>query len=173
MNTKQVIVIRRDLNMRRGKEIAQGGHAACGWLADKVRLLHTTNHFYAAVGAAAVGSLTLGATLHMGGWWIILGIIALIVAGRAAGSWIRSITDLTPEQKDWLDGKFTKICLQVPGEVELGEIYGKAKDAGLNVVMIEDSGVTEFNGEPTLTCLAIGPHESEKIDPITGDLKIY
>ena len=35
--TKQVIVIRRDLRMRRGKEIAQGAHAAGAWLADRVR----------------------------------------------------------------------------------------------------------------------------------------
>jgi peptidyl-tRNA hydrolase, PTH2 family len=34
--TKQVIVIRRDLKMRRGKEIAQGAHAAAAWLADRV-----------------------------------------------------------------------------------------------------------------------------------------
>jgi peptidyl-tRNA hydrolase, PTH2 family len=33
---KQVIVIRRDLNMRRGKEIAQGSHASGAWLAELV-----------------------------------------------------------------------------------------------------------------------------------------
>jgi peptidyl-tRNA hydrolase, PTH2 family len=36
-DVKQVIVIRRDLRMRRGKEIAQGAHASSMWLADLVR----------------------------------------------------------------------------------------------------------------------------------------
>ncbi len=33
---KQVIVIRRDLNMRRGKEIAQGSHASMAFLVETV-----------------------------------------------------------------------------------------------------------------------------------------
>lgn len=35
-DVKQVIVIRRDLKMRRGKEIAQGAHAAMEWLTDRM-----------------------------------------------------------------------------------------------------------------------------------------
>lgn len=34
--TKQVIVIRRELKMRRGKEIAQGAHASARWMADLI-----------------------------------------------------------------------------------------------------------------------------------------
>jgi peptidyl-tRNA hydrolase, PTH2 family len=33
---KQVIVIRRDLKMRRGKEIAQGAHASMAWLSRRL-----------------------------------------------------------------------------------------------------------------------------------------
>jgi peptidyl-tRNA hydrolase, PTH2 family len=33
---KQVIVIRRDLKMRRGKEIAQGAHASMAWLVRRI-----------------------------------------------------------------------------------------------------------------------------------------
>ena len=35
-STKQVIVIRRDLRMRRGKEIAQGAHASMAWLRERI-----------------------------------------------------------------------------------------------------------------------------------------
>lgn len=34
---KQVIVIRKDLKMRRGKEIAQGSHGSCMWIAERWR----------------------------------------------------------------------------------------------------------------------------------------
>ena len=35
--TKQVLVVRRDLKMRRGKEVAQGAHAASMWQARRIQ----------------------------------------------------------------------------------------------------------------------------------------
>jgi PTH2 family peptidyl-tRNA hydrolase len=35
---KQVIVVRRDLKMRRGKEIAQGSHASMAFLTERLRV---------------------------------------------------------------------------------------------------------------------------------------
>lgn len=37
-NVKQVIVIRKDLKMRRGKEIAQGSHASIAWMTSRLEL---------------------------------------------------------------------------------------------------------------------------------------
>lgn len=44
---KQVVVIRRDLNMRRGKEIAQGGHGFTNWLLmEAIRSYETKTPFH-------------------------------------------------------------------------------------------------------------------------------
>jgi PTH2 family peptidyl-tRNA hydrolase len=74
------------------------------------------------------------------------------------------------EALEWMRSSFTKITLKVESEEELMEIYEKASRAGLVVHLVIDSGLTEFAG-PTTTCLAIGPHYSERIDPITGHLQ--
>lgn len=71
----------------------------------------------------------------------------------------------------WMENLHTKITLQVSSEAELMDIYGKAIAAKLTVHLIQDAGKTEFDG-PTFTCLAIGPHEAEKIDPITKHLEL-
>jgi PTH2 family peptidyl-tRNA hydrolase len=42
----------------------------------------------------------------------------------------------------------------------------------LPVVLIEDAGLTMFNGVKTKTCLAIGPAKDSEIDEITGSLKL-
>ena len=74
--------------------------------------------------------------------------------------------------KEWLEGRFTKVCVSVDSEEELLDIYQQAIDNGVNVKLIKDAGLTEFGGVPTYTCLALGPDYPENIDPITGHLKL-
>jgi PTH2 family peptidyl-tRNA hydrolase len=40
------------------------------------------------------------------------------------------------------------------------------------VYLCVDSGRTEFHGVLTPTCCAVGPDFSERVDPITGHLKL-
>ena len=125
--SKQVIVMRTDLNMRRGKQIAQGAHASLKVVLDE---------------------------------WLLFA-ISMIIHMFA-----------TNAISDWLFGSFTKICCQTKSEEELLELYAKAKKAGLPCALILDAGRTEFDDKPTYTCIAIGPAWSDKIDPITKDLKL-
>jgi len=129
MNTKQVIVIRKDLKMRRGKEIAQGSHASIAFITRRLE-------------------------------------------SHSDRSNLQSVR-LTKVENEWLAGSFAKVCCRVDSEEELLDIFKSAKEAGLECHLITDSGRTEFAGVPTHTCLAIGPEEAEKIDQITGDVKLY
>lgn len=79
---------------------------------------------------------------------------------------------LTEEEKLWMTGRFTKICVGVETEEELLSVFAVAKNAGLTVHLITDAGDTEFHGVPTRTCLAVGPHTAEKLAPITGHLTL-
>ena len=72
----------------------------------------------------------------------------------------------------WLNGSFKKICVGIDSETALEALYEEVKAFGLPVSKIVDNGLTEFNGEKTLTCIAIGPEYPEKIDPFTKDLKL-
>lgn len=76
-------------------------------------------------------------------------------------------------QMDWAQNSYAKICCQVETEEELMAIAKKAEEFGVICNVITDSGKTEFYGQPTVTCLAIGPDVSHLIDQITGDLELY
>ena len=116
-----MIVMRRDLAMRRGKEIAQGSHASMIWLALRIRQPGFT---------------------------------------------------FNDAESQWLDGSFTKICVRVDSEEELLGVVQKAQEAGVLDYLCVDAGRTEFHGVPTPTCCAVGPDFPERIDPITGHLKL-
>jgi PTH2 family peptidyl-tRNA hydrolase len=131
--SKQVIVMRKDLNMRKGKMVAQGSHASLGaWLLVQEDLGRAT-----------------------------------LMSNKVEYS-----DDTHRAARDWIGGTFTKICVSVDSEEELMVVYKDAIREGLPVKLITDAGHTEFHGQPTRTCLAIGPAWSDDIDAITGGLKL-
>ena len=75
-------------------------------------------------------------------------------------------------EEQWVNDRFTKICVRVDSEQELIDIHNKALASGVESHLITDAGLTEFNGVPTKTCLALGPDYASKIDAITGHLKL-
>lgn len=124
---KQVIVIRKDLEMRKGKFVSQGCHASGAFLIDYLlnyEELYADNMF--------------------------------------------AITNLIA----WYKGGQTKITVYVKSEQELIELNSQAQDAGILSKLITDAGRTEFKGIPTLTALAIGPDDVDKVDKITGHLPL-
>ena len=113
MTYKQVILVREDLKLPKGKLSAQVAHAA--------------------VDAAAKSD--------------------------------KRVVDL------WKKEGGKKIVLKVKDEKELFKYKQMAEDSGLKTSLITDAGHTVV--EPgTITCLGIGPDEEEKIDRITGKLKM-
>lgn len=64
-----------------------------------------------------------------------------------------------------------KVILKVKDEKELLEYEKLARKNKLKTALIRDAGKTFFN-KPTITCLAIGPDKEEKVDKITGHLKM-
>jgi PTH2 family peptidyl-tRNA hydrolase len=113
MELKQVIIVRADLQLPKGKLAAQVAHAAveAAWRSDK-------SYF-----------------------------------------------------KEWRDNGMKKVALKVQDLKELYSIEQLAKQAGLTTAIITDAGKTVVD-PGTVTCCAIGPDSEEKIDKITGKLKM-
>ncbi len=64
-----------------------------------------------------------------------------------------------------------KIVLKVKDDKELFRYRQMAEDAGLKTALITDAGHTVL--EPgTITCLGIGPDDEDRVDQITGKLKM-
>lgn len=133
MSVKQVIVIRKDLSMPRGKIAGQGGHAAEMGLVNLMEKAETDTRI----------------------------------------TWTLSVAKGSPVAEWMTDTKSTKIVLCVNSENELLKVERKAKEAGLNAVLITDHGLTVFDGVPTITCLSIGPDDAEKIDAVTKRLQLF
>ena len=124
---KQVILYRKDLNMRKGKIASQVAHASMKVLLDRSHISENEN-----------GHFVMHTFLH------------------------------DEHVKEWLVSKFAKIVLEVMTENDLILAYEETIKRGLPASLITDAGLTEFQGVPTKTCVAIGPVKSDEIDKITG-----
>jgi len=71
----------------------------------------------------------------------------------------------------WRQEGAKKIVLKVAQMKEMVKYKRLAEQAGLKTAMITDAGKTFFK-RATTTCLGIGPDDEEKIDSITGELKM-
>ena len=146
MNVKQVIITRKDLNMRKGKIVSQASHASMA------AVICPDN--YVVDGEKADG-------YHFEASYVENGIIKEEVL----------VTHMVDEcLKYWLQNSFAKISLFVNSEEELLKLRDEAAAKNMRHSLIEDNGKTEFGGVKTNTCLAIGPHLSEDIDKMTGHL---
>lgn len=77
----------------------------------------------------------------------------------------------TLDLEKWFTEKFTKIVVKCKDEQELLDLAQKCKDNGIRHSLIKDAGDTVF-GEPTYTCLGVGPEMENTVDLITKHLKL-
>tara|TARA_Y100000310_G_C20210062_1_gene590899 strand:+ start:99 stop:446 length:348 start_codon:yes stop_codon:yes gene_type:complete len=90
------------------------------------------------------------------------------VAHASTGSLLKSHKD---DISKWKKQGMKKIVLKVKDLDELMKFKEDAEDSGLVVSLVEDAGRTVV--EPgTITCLGVGPDKEEKIDKVTGKLKM-
>ncbi len=140
---KQVIVMRKDLNMRKGKMISQGAHASLAVLLDMMYTHDPKDRSYRSDDGQEYEWVEKCLVIHKD----------------------------TPLDS-WLNKIFKKIVVGTETLSECVKVYEEAKKAGIPCALIEDKGLTEFGGKITITCCAIGPAYPEDIDPITGHLPL-
>lgn len=86
-----------------------------------------------------------------------------------------SVESMLKSHKDyisqWRREGMKKVILKVKDLDELLKYKQLAEDNGLVTGLIQDAGHTVVS-PGTITCLGIGPDKEEKIDKVTGNLKM-
>lgn len=150
---KQVILIRTDLNMRKGKMASQAAHASMAVILNMGKIRHTQE----------------GRTHLVDNVDIVEGDYSSI---EDEAVYELHIPSMNKDVYKWVTGAFTKICVGVDNEAQLRSLIDLAKEAGIPAAIMVDNGETEFSGQLTTTAAAIGPADSDLIDPITSHLKL-
>ncbi|MFH1641998.1 MAG: peptidyl-tRNA hydrolase Pth2 [Nanoarchaeota archaeon] len=96
------------------------------------------------------------------------GKLATQVAHASVGALVKSHKD---DIKKWRNVGEKKVVLKVDCLEDLYKYKMMAEDLGLVTALIMDAGKTVLT-PGTVTCLGIGPDKEDKIDRITGKLKM-
>lgn len=67
---------------------------------------------------------------------------------------------------------YTKILLGCDSEQELLNLHQSCCQNNIPCFLVKDKGYTEFGGKETLTCIAVGPDENEKINELCGNFNL-
>ncbi len=96
------------------------------------------------------------------------------MASQAGHAFLHSYLDAQKRFPDraeaYLDGRAKKVTVKAPKE--LVEKLAKDYQHRTGVALITDAGLTVF-GEPTLTCVGIGPLDNDETDDILAALKVW
>jgi peptidyl-tRNA hydrolase, PTH2 family len=97
------------------------------------------------------------------------GKIAAQVAHAAVGAVLAALG--TDDLAAWLRDGQPKVVLKVTSLGQLEDVIQQAGAAGLPVQSVADAGRTQV-APGTLTCCAVGPAESQRVDEITAGLPL-
>lgn len=152
---KQVIIVRKDLNMSHGKMAAQVSHASMAFLSWMIR-----NN--------AIGEVFSEPGMHPKN---VVRIDSFDID--------KGIFD------EWLNGAYTKTVLQAKNKNQLIKAVDMAKELGMeegkDYFLIRDNCYTELTPEEidengvgrTLTCIGFKPMDAEVIDKIGKKFHLY
>jgi len=94
------------------------------------------------------------------------------MAAQVAHASVQAVLNSSDSKvSNWKSQGQKKVVLKVKDDKEMLEYVNLAKDAGLVASLITDAGRTVI-APGTKTCVGIGPDDEEKIDAITGKLKM-
>ncbi len=160
---KQIIIVRKDLNMSTGKLAAQVSHASMAFLTKQIREnvkkvwnKQSIYGYFDGIFTESPHTRIEPPTLEY-----------------------QSLLVFSPQlYEEWVDGLFTKCILQAKNKTAILKAVKMADELGMkegtDYFLIKDNCLTELTPEEydengvgrTLTCIGFRPMSSEEIDPI-------
>lgn len=154
MSYKQIIIVRKDLEMSPGKMAAQVSHASMAFLTSQMRRRYQLPE--------KCDYMPDGRQYKYNGY-------------------VKSPVFITEEcYKEWILGSFTKAVLGAKNKYQLLKAKLMAEELGMkegeDFFLIKDNCLTELEPEEdgrTLTCIGFAPMDSEVIDAIGRKYQLF